>query len=205
MTRTTTLDTTAIAKLFLITPQHVRKLVGRGILMRARDVDGKELMGRFELVANMHAYIKYLREQARLDDASENRYQQLRNEKMSSETAIAQLNLKERKGQVLRTRAVEFVMTNLITATKAHLLAIPSRVSRLLIGCDNFQVIYDLIYAEIETALRELSEWRPGMFAAQNAAWLNAQGADPSLLRENGQSDDQSANASDEAAGRAPA
>lgn len=182
MTRTTTLDTTALAKLFLITPQHVRRLCSTGVLMRARDVDGKELQGRFELVQNIHAYIKYLREMARLDDASESRYAQLRNEKMAAESAMAVLKLKEIKGEVLRTADVEFVMTNLITATKNHLLAIPARITRLVIGLTKFQVIYDLIYAEIELALTELSKWQAGMFAAQNAAYLAAQGADPTSL-----------------------
>jgi phage terminase Nu1 subunit (DNA packaging protein) len=199
MTRTTTLDTTSMAKVLLITPQHVRKLTGRGVLARARDVDGTELMGRYELIANVHAYIKYLRELARLDDASQSRYELLRNEKMASESAMAQIALKKAKGQVLKTSAVEFVMTNLITATKAHMLAIPSRVARLLVGVTSFQVIYDLIYTEIEMALRELSQWQPGMFSVHNAAWLATQGATPALLRSNGQADDENTGETDSA------
>ncbi len=177
MTRTTTLDTTSLAKLFLITPQWVRRLTEKGIFQRARDVDGKELQGRYELVVNLHAYIKYLKDLARLDDASESEYQRLRNMRMRHEAEMAALKLREIKGQVLKTSDVEFIMTNLITATKNHLLSIPSRVTRLLIGVTSFQVIFDLLQNEIEVALRELSQWRVGQFAAQRAAFLASQGA----------------------------
>jgi phage terminase Nu1 subunit (DNA packaging protein) len=186
MTRTTVLDTTSLAKLFLITPPHVRKLTGRGVLQRARDMDGKELMGRYELVTNLHAYIKYLRDLAKLDDASESEYQRLRNARMRSESEMASIKLREVKGQVLTTADVEFVMTNLITATKNHMLSIPSRITRLLIGLTSFQAIYDLLYAELEMALTELARWQVGMFRAQNTAYLAANGADPTLLADTG-------------------
>jgi phage terminase Nu1 subunit (DNA packaging protein) len=126
---------------------------------------------------NLHAYIKYLKDLARLDDASESEYQRLRNMRMRHEAEMAALKLREIKGQVLKTSDVEFIMTNLITATKNHLLSIPSRVTRLLIGVTSFQVIFDLLQNEIEVALRELSQWRVGQFAAQRAAFLASQGA----------------------------
>jgi hypothetical protein len=67
-------------------------------------------------------------------------------------------------------------------------MAIPSRVTRLLIGQTKFQVIYDLLSAEIGRALLELSQYNPDVFSRQNTAYLASQGADPTSL--NGHADD---------------
>jgi len=68
-------------------------------------------------------------------------------------------------------------MTNMLTATESRLLAIPSRVTRLLIGQTEFQKICDLIYGEIEMALKELSDYDPQKFEEANEeylAWIGA-------------------------------
>jgi hypothetical protein len=164
------------------------------VVARARNELGEEMQGRYELVPTVHAYIKYLQEQAKWDDASETRYAQLRNQKMASEAAMADLKLMEIKGALLRKMDVEFIVTNMITATKSHMLSIASRVARLVLGQTKFQVVYDLIYNELELALRELSTFGPDMFVARNTAYLASQGADPrSLTAEgpNGEVEDQ--------------
>jgi phage terminase Nu1 subunit (DNA packaging protein) len=190
MAKATTVDQSQLAKLLDITPRHVRRLVADGVLTRARDIDGKELYGRYELVASVRAYIQYLRFQARLDDASESKYVMLRNSKMAAESETAELKLAIFKSTLHRADDVEFIMTNMFTAMKQRLLAVPARTTRLVVGQTNFQVIYDLITGEIELALRELSDYNPSMFARQNSAYLSSQGADPDRLNGNGSDDD---------------
>lgn len=185
MPRAATLDTTQLAQLLMITPRHLRKLRADGILVRARDEAGVELQGRYALVANVHAYIKYLQQQGRWDDTSETTRARLVNQRMAAEAEMAELRLKQVKGQLHRAADVEFVLTNMITAVKQHLLSIPSRVARLLVGLTSFQKIYDILSAEIALVLRDLSGYRAEMFARQNAEYLAAQGADPASL--NGQ------------------
>lgn len=190
----TTIDQDQLAKLLDITPRHVRRLRGDGILALARDIDGKELYGRYELVFNVRAYIQYLRTQARLDDASESKYIMLRNQKMAADSETAELKLAIFKATLHRADDVEFILTNIFTAIKARLLAIPSRVTRLVLGQTNFQVIYDLLYAEIEVVLRELADPNPQMFSRQNTAYLASQGADPTTINgseEDDEDDDQ--------------
>jgi phage terminase Nu1 subunit (DNA packaging protein) len=190
MAKALTIDKGQLAQLLDITPRHVQRLTGDGILTRARDVDGKELLGRYELIANVRSYIKYLRLQARLDDASESKYIMLRNAKMSADSETATLKLAIFKSSLHKADDVEFIMTNMFTAMKSRLLAIPSRVTRLVIGQTSFQVIYDLVYTEIELALRELADYNPQMFRRQNDAYLASQGADPTSL--NGEAYDSS-------------
>jgi phage terminase Nu1 subunit (DNA packaging protein) len=192
MAAPTTIDKNQLAKLLDVTPRHIQRLTGDGILARARDVDGKELVGRYELVYNVRAYIQYLRTQARLDDASESKYVMLRNQKMAADSEMTELKLALFKNTLHRADDVEFILTNIFTAIKSRLLSIPARVTRLVLGQTNFQVIYDLIYAEIELVLRELAEPSPTMFARQNTAYLTSQGADPTVLDNgSGEEDDE--------------
>ena len=52
-------------------------------------------------------------------------------------------------------------MTAMVRAFRARVLAIPSRTTRQLIGKTDFHEIHGLLEAEIESALRELSEYDP--------------------------------------------
>ena len=49
-------------------------------------------------------------------------------------------------------------MTQMLTNAKMRLMAIPSRITRMLIGQTDFQKVYTLIDDEIRAALTELSE-----------------------------------------------
>jgi phage terminase Nu1 subunit (DNA packaging protein) len=189
MPRVTTIDTTQLARLFDVTPRTIQHLTSDGVLARARDEDGNELRGRFELVSNVRAYIRYLREQARLDDASESKYIMLRNARMSAESEMSELRPSLFKNTLHRADDVEMVMTMMLTAFRARVLAIPSRVSRQLIGQTKFQVVYDLLITEIELALREMVGYDPARFAQQSEAYLAAQGADDSGLNGEGEND----------------
>ena len=120
------------------------------------------------VVTNVRAYRKYLREQARLDDASASAYQQLRNRKMEAQAEVAELKLKLYKRKLHRSEDVEFVMT----AIKSRLLAIPSRTSRLVLGKTNLQEVNALIYSEIELVLRELADYDPNSFEQANEEYL---------------------------------
>ncbi len=173
---------TQLAKLIDVSPRYVQQLTRDGILQRATDEDGRELRGRYNLWS-VRDYCRYLRTLARLDDASEQRYSALRNERMAADNELTQLNLAERKSQLHNSDDVEFVMTQMLTAFKARTLAIPSRVSRSLIGKKTFREIYDLLTREIELCLLELSGYDESKFETQNGEYLASKGVeDPSAL-----------------------
>jgi phage terminase Nu1 subunit (DNA packaging protein) len=186
-TKVTTIDTIQLARLLDIAPRTVRHLAQAGVLARARNEVGEEIKGRYELVANVRAYVRYLREQARLDDASESKYIMLRNAKMGAESEMSALRVNLFKDTLHRSDDVELIMANMLTAFKARVIAIPSRVSRQLIGQTKFHVVYDLLMAEIELALREMCDYDRSAFAPENAAYLEAEGADDQGL--NGEDD----------------
>lgn len=155
------------------------------------------MRGRYELLVNVRAYIHHLRDQHRLDDTSETKYQLLRNQKMAADAQMSELKLHEYKGELHRSLDVRFIMTNMHTAFKSRALAIPSRVARQLVGLTDYNAIYAAINEEIEMLLRELSSYDRSMFQQQRQEYLEAQGVDPSIL--NGQeADGQGERAEDE-------
>ena len=175
---TLTADTTQLAKFIDVTPRTVRNLVADGILVPARDENGSELRGRYELLPNNIAYIRYLRRGTAFEDTSENEYNALRNRRIRADAERAELELKLYKGQLHRAEDIQFVLTNMLTAAKSRLLAIPSRVTRLVLGLTDFQKIYDLIYNEIGAVLKELSEFNRKMFAKQNREFVRGANGD---------------------------
>jgi hypothetical protein len=170
-----TMTTAQLAKLVRATPRWILKLTADGVLHRAQDADGSELRGRYSARA-VGDFCDYLRQKARLDDSSELRYSALRNERMAAENELTQLTLAERKGQLHNSEDVEFVMTQMLTAFKARILAVPARVSRSLIGKTNFREIFDIIMREIELCLLELSGYDESKFAQQNREYLESKG-----------------------------
>jgi hypothetical protein len=91
------LDTSQLAKLCDTSPRWIQKLTTDGVLNRARDADGAELRGRYNLLA-IRDYCRYLKTLAHLDDASEARHLALKNEKLAAETEMAHMNLLSAKG-----------------------------------------------------------------------------------------------------------
>jgi phage terminase Nu1 subunit (DNA packaging protein) len=168
---------TKLAKLCDITPRQVQVLTAEGVLHRATDDDGKELRGKYPELA-IRDYVRHVRSQGKLDDASETEHSALKNRELRARAEMSELRLRQFKGELHEAGDVEFVMTNMLTFFKQRVLAIPSRISRLLVGKQKFQEIYDLISTEIATCLRELSGYDPSAFAQQAAARLAQEGVD---------------------------
>src|SRR5215475_10031307 len=99
MAKALTVDQTQLAKFLDITPRHVRQLRTDGVLTRARDVDGKELIGRYDLLQNNIAYIRYLRQQNKIDDSGEMEIRLLKSRRMMAEAGMAELRFKQMRGE----------------------------------------------------------------------------------------------------------
>jgi len=176
------MSATQLAKLVRATPRWIHKLTQDGVLHRATDEDGSELRGRYS-ARSIGDFCDYLRKQGRIDDTSELRYAALRNERMAADNELSQLNLAERKGQLHNSDDVEFVMTQMLTAFKSRILAIPSRSSRQCVG-KKFREIFDIQMHEIELALRELSGYDEAKFVKENREYLASKGIEIDELDE---------------------
>jgi len=126
--------TETIAKFLLLTPRRVRQLTAEGVFTRARDSEtGEFLRGRYSLFETTHAYIKFLRE-GKLDDPDGSNYIRSRSRRMHSLAEEATIRVQILKGKVHRSEDVEFFMSNRDTAIRARILAISSRITRMLVG-----------------------------------------------------------------------
>ena len=172
-----TINTTQLARLLLMTPRHVNRMVADGVLTRATDDDGTELRGRFEMVANVQAYIRHLQARNQHDEPGESVYSRLRNDRMRDEGEMTRLRLAEIKGKLHRADDVEFAVTAMVSACRARLLAIPSRIATRLIGKRSFKEIYSIIYNEIVSALKELSGYEAKKFRRSSDQFLAQNGA----------------------------
>ena len=126
------------------------------------------------MVECVHGYIDYLRARTPIEGSNADEYDKLRTRRMAFESEMAELKLNLLKGTLHRGEDVEFCVTTQITACRARLLAIPSRVARLLIGKRNFKEIYNLIYREIEMALRELTGYDATKFSQRTEEYIES-------------------------------
>ena len=172
------ITTAELAKLLLLSVRRVRQLTQAGILERARDpTSGQEVTGRYELLKAVNAYVVYLRDQGRYADPAETDYQRSRARRMSALADIEQLRLGRIHGDLHYAKDVEFCLTQMITAATQRLLALPSRCCHALQGKTSLGEITRILSDEVETALRELSEYNPAMFEAANEEYLASIGA----------------------------
>jgi phage terminase Nu1 subunit (DNA packaging protein) len=70
-----------------------------------------------------------------------------------------ELELRKARGDLVEIAHVRRVMTNLLSSLRNHILAIPSRVSRLILGLQTFEEIFQVIKHDIELALREVTHF----------------------------------------------
>lgn len=76
----------------------------------------------------------------------------------TAKAEMAELELAEQRGELVRESAVSKIWTDNISNAKSKLLAIPSKMARELIG-ENEKVIEAKLKREIYEALRELAEY----------------------------------------------
>jgi phage terminase Nu1 subunit (DNA packaging protein) len=165
--------TMQLARLLLLSERRIFQLLRAGILRHAVDEDtGRELKGRFRFVACLHAYLKYQRNELGADDVIELKYLENRGRRMAALAEAEEMRLAQLKGTMHRSADIEFVLTNIFTAIRNILLAVPSRCARLLLGKTNILEVTAILEREVEFALNELVAINADMFKAENDAYL---------------------------------
>jgi hypothetical protein len=165
-----------MAKFLDCSTQYLGRLTKQGVLARAKDVNGEPIKGpgQYELVATVRAYIKYLRQAARLDAVAESELNAAKLVRLKAQGEAEMLRLRVLKGELHRADDVEAIMNDLLTGIKMRMLAVPSRVARLVLGQTTVARIIDILTAAIEAALGDVMEYRAESFYARNKAYLLA-------------------------------
>jgi phage terminase Nu1 subunit (DNA packaging protein) len=138
-----------------VTEQWVGKLVKEGMPREAR--------GKYDLGKCMLWYIRYLQGVVRkrsatlsLDDEGKTEARE-RLRLLSAEAELKELELARERGDFIALPDLEKMMTDLVIATKARVLAVSTRVSGQLVGMDRLTIEAELD-KELKAALSYLAK-----------------------------------------------
>src|SRR5262249_19034905 len=101
---------------------------------------------------------KHLR-QSIADDPDSARYQSARSSRMEALAKIEALRLAELRGDVMSRKKAMTTVTMLLSATRNHVLGLPTRCSRQLVGVTDHARIYKTLDDACRGALLELSQF----------------------------------------------
>jgi len=157
-------STSVISDIFNVSTRRVRQLVEEGVIDRASN-------GTFELVPTVKKYILNLK--LKDDSRAEGKTieQQLEIEKIRNERAkadMAEMKLARMQGTMHDAIDVERVMTDMLSAMRAKLLGMPSKIAPVIVSQDEITIIQEIIRKNIYEALQELSEYDPEMFYSED-------------------------------------
>jgi hypothetical protein len=86
------------------------------------------------------------------------------------------------KAELLRAIDVEAVMNDVLSGIKMRFLAIPSKVTRLVVGQSSYARVSELLTEAIHEALGDCTSYDARAFISRNAEYLRANGLTPADL-----------------------
>lgn len=141
-----------IAGLLGLSERRVRQLRDSGVVKEVRP-------GLYALRESVQGYIAYIKNSGTAGDGSVD-YNTERAKLVKAKRQNAEYDLKLREGQLHEAKDVELVMKNMLVSFKARLSAIPAKLSPVLAARSDAVEIFDIIKAEIDDALNELSDYK---------------------------------------------
>jgi len=84
-------------------------------------------------------------------------FEAARTKKMNADAAVAVMEMEEKRGELVEVSAVVAEVTELFSAVKAHLLALPSKLAHRLAAAGTREAAMAILENEITNALSELS------------------------------------------------
>lgn len=158
----TMVDATMVAKLFNLTVRRIQQLTQDGVLATEL-VDKKR---KYDLLLTVQRYIAYLQEKVvkkgeNKDDAqNESRKIKADADLRAAKAEIADMELKELRGEMHRSEDVEAMTTDLVFTIRSMMLALPGRLAIDLAKITKPAEISESIKQEIHAILLELSNYQ---------------------------------------------
>ena len=158
----TMVDATMVAKLFNLTVRRIQQLTQDGVLATEL-VDKKR---KYDVLLTVHRYLGYLQETVvkkgeNKDDAqNESRKIKADADLRAAKAEIADMELKELRGEMHRSEDVEAMTTDLVFTIRSMMLALPGRLAIDLAKITKPAEISERIKQEIHAILLELSNYQ---------------------------------------------
>ena len=153
-------STAVVATLFNLSERRVQQLAKDGI------IDGKkvESVYQFDLLPTVRKYIAYLSDKANGRDQKNRKTEE---EKLAAEADLkrakadmAELQLKELRGQMHRSEDVEAITTDLVYTIRSMIIALPGRLAVDVAAVDTAPEASEIIRRECYAVLEELSNYK---------------------------------------------
>lgn len=149
-----------IAKIFGVSTRRVEQLKTEGVIR------GQGKPTKYDLLPTIQAYIRYLSDKANGREKKETDAQ-LETEKLTAEKRIkmakaemAELELKELKGELHRADDVEAITTDHVMFVRSMLMALPGKLAVDLAAIQSAPEAADRIKREVYGILEQLADYR---------------------------------------------
>lgn len=155
--------TEVISELFGLTVRRIQQLTNEGVLQTTSVKEGSRRVNRYDLAPTIQAYIKHLSEKSKQKNTSasdkENESAKLDGEARykQAKADMAEMELKEMKGELHRADDVEKIMTNHVFAVRSMLLSLPSRLAVDTANAKNKAEAAEIIKRGVYDILEQLS------------------------------------------------
>src|SRR4029077_9353957 len=122
---------TTLARLFNLTERRLQQMAHDGIIPKPQK-------GRYDLIACVQAYIKYLQERAtgRGDIEPQDTYIE-RARLLKAQADKTELEVKAMTGDLIATDQVELLWAGLVAAFRSRMLALPVRCAQMVMSMKN--------------------------------------------------------------------
>ena len=153
-------STAVVASLFNLSERRVQQLAKEGVI-EGRKVDG---VYQFDLLPTVRKYIAYLSDKANGRDQKNRKTEE---EKLAAEADLkrakadmAELQLRELRGQMHRSEDVEAITTDLVYTIRSMIIALPGRLAVDVAAVDTAPEASEIIRRECYQVLEELSNYK---------------------------------------------
>ena len=158
----TMVEAAMVAKLFNLTVRRIQQLTQDGVLTTEL-VDKKR---RYDLLLTVQKYIAYLQEkvakkgESKADAENESRKIKADADYRATKAELADMELKELRGEMHRSDDVEAMTTDLVFTIRGMMLALPGRLAIDLAKITKPAEISERIKQEVYAILLELSNYK---------------------------------------------
>ena len=176
-------STQIIAKIFGVSTRRVEQLKTEGI------IKGQGKPTKYDLLPTIQTYIRYLsdkangREKKQTDAELETQKLEAESRYKKAKADMAELELKELKGELHRASDVEAITTDHVMFLRSMLMALPGKVAMDMAAIQTAPEAAERMKQEVYSILDRLSEYRydPGEYkkrVRERQGWNDAQGED---------------------------
>jgi len=139
-----------------VSSRQIERLTVDGVLKTVRS-SSKARGRRYRLDAAVQAFVRHERDclREKLSRNGNGEYEDARARRMAATAAIEEARAKQITGQLLDRKAATISVVNMVTAIKNHVLALPSRLCRVLARETDVNTVHSILKSHCRGALQE--------------------------------------------------